>query len=254
MPIHNWQQVDAGIFHDFHLEWISALKSALNEGVLPSNFYALAEQVSGGLHPDILALTRGPSDKPHAGSSGLPRDSANGGGIALAVAPPQVRFQAFSESDIYAQKRRRISIRHVSGDRVTAILEIVSPGNKASQHAFNSFVEKSLEFLDAGIHLLLLDLFPPGPRDPQGIHAAVWSQIKNENFTLPADKPLTLVAYAAGPIRRAFIEPVAVNDTLPIMPLFLDPELYVRVPLEATYQAAFARVPRRWREVLENIA
>ena len=35
------------------------------------------------------------------------------------------------------------------------------------------------------------------------------------------------------------------------MPLFLEPELYVNVPLEATYQAAYQGVPRRWQRVLE---
>lgn len=59
-----------------------------------------------------------------------------------------------------------------------------------------------------------------------------------------------MVSYSAGDLKRALIEPVAVGDTLPEMPLFLEPERYVLVPLEATYQAAFEAVPQRWREVL----
>jgi hypothetical protein len=38
------------------------------------------------------------------------------------------------------------------------------------------------------------------------------------------------------------------------MPLYLEPDEYVLVPLEATYTAAFAEVPRRWRTVLEGAA
>jgi hypothetical protein len=34
-------------------------------------------------------------------------------------------------------------------------------------------------------------------------------------------------------------------------PLFLEPEIYVDVPLETTYQAAYRGVPRRWQRVLE---
>ena len=105
-----------------------------------------------------------------------------------------------------------------------------------------------MEFLEAGIHLLVLDLLPPGPRDPQGIHAAIWSEIQDDDFQLPPDKPLTLVSYSAGDLKRAFIEPVAVGDKLPDMPLFLEAERYVPVPLEATYRSAFAAVPKRWRE------
>ena len=66
---------------------------------------------------------------------------------------------------------------------------------------------------------------------------------------LPPDRPLTLAAYAAGAELRAFIEPVAVDLPLPDMPLFLEPEIYVNVPLETTYLAAFAAVPRYWRNV-----
>ena len=36
------------------------------------------------------------------------------------------------------------------------------------------------------------------------------------------------------------------------MPLFLEPNGYVLVPLEATYRRAFAVLPRRWRAVLES--
>jgi hypothetical protein len=251
MPTHDWTRVDAGIFHDFHHEWISSIKRALNQGLLPPDYYALAEQIAGGVHPDVLTLERrpGPGEPGGNGPSASPRA---GGAIALADAPPKARFTATAGPERYARKRSRIAVRHVSGDQVVAIVEIVSPGNKASRHALRSFVEKAVEFLEAGVHLLLLDLFPPGPRDPEGIHAAVWSEVTEAEFRLPPDKPLTLAAYAAGPAYRAYIEPVAVGDVLPDMPLFLEPGLYVPVPLEATYRGAFDLVPSRWREELER--
>jgi hypothetical protein len=36
------------------------------------------------------------------------------------------------------------------------------------------------------------------------------------------------------------------------MALFLRPDRYIYVPLEATYEAAYRGVPRFWREVLER--
>jgi hypothetical protein len=45
---------------------------------------------------------------------------------------------------------------------------------------------------------------------------------------------------------------VAVGDSLPDMPLFLDPGHYVHTPLEPTYQAAYRGVPKRWREILDG--
>src|SRR5262245_62169594 len=44
MPIHNWTRVDAGLFHAFHHNWITSLSAALNDGVLPPDYYALPEQ------------------------------------------------------------------------------------------------------------------------------------------------------------------------------------------------------------------
>ena len=70
-------------------------------------------------------------------------------------------------------------------------------------------------------------------------------------LVLMPNKPLTLAAYSAGPIKTAYVEPIAVGDVLPEMPLFLDPASSVSIPLEATYQAAWRGVPRRWRSVLE---
>ncbi len=148
-------------------------------------------------------------------------------------------------------KKSSIAVRHVSGDRIVAMIEVVSPGNKGSRHAFRAFVEKGCDLLEARVHLLLLDLFPPGRRDPNGVHAAIWQEVQDEPFVLPADKPLTLVAYECGLTTRAYIEPVAVGDSLPEMPLFLAPNWFVSVAVEATYQTAFAVLPRRWRVVLE---
>ena len=50
----------------------------------------------------------------------------------------------------------------------------------------------------------------------------------------PPDMPLTLVAYNASMQRQAYVEPTALASPLIDMPLFLDDEHYVPVPLEAT--------------------
>jgi hypothetical protein len=93
--------------------------------------------------------------------------------------------------------------------------------------------------LAQGVHLLVIDLFPPSQRDPQGIHKAIWDEFVEEDFELPADKPLTLAAYDAGPPPAAYVEPVAVSESLPDMAVFLKPECHVLAPLEATYQTTW---------------
>lgn len=53
MPIHDWTMVDSGIFHAFDFHWIGATGSALNECLLPSEYYCLPEQVAGLGNPDV---------------------------------------------------------------------------------------------------------------------------------------------------------------------------------------------------------
>ena len=250
MPIHDWTRVTPGIFHHFHHEWISTLSRALNGGLLPPGYYALAEQIAGGLGPDVLTLEMpGEStESEHPGAENGARMSV----ATLATAPPKARFTKSAEMDLQARRRNRIAIRHTSDHKVIAMIEIVSPGNKSSRAGLRSFVSKAIELLEAGIHLSVIDLFPPSRRDPQGIHAAIWSEIEDDDFQLPADKPLTLVAYATGLVKRAFIEPVSVSDDLPDLPLFLDPESYISLPLAKTYQAAWECVPSYWRAQLEG--
>ena len=48
MPIHDWKRVKAGVFHDFHHSWIEEIKRALNNGLLPADYYAMAEQQAAG--------------------------------------------------------------------------------------------------------------------------------------------------------------------------------------------------------------
>lgn len=248
MPVHDWTQVGAGIFHDFHQTWIIEIKRTLNAGLLPPGFYALAEQFAGGLGPDVLTLEAPPG----AGSAGHEGLHGNPGGVALASAPPKVRFHDRAEADHYAIKASSVIIRHASDHRVVAMAEIVSPGNKNNRHGLRGFVEKAEEVLRAGIHLLVVDLFPPGSMDPQGIHKAVWDRFADNDFILPADKQLTLAAYTGGTVQEAFIEPTAVGSSLMDMPLFLTNATYVPVPLERTYQSAWETVPLFWREQLSK--
>lgn len=241
MPIHDWTRVAAGIFHDFHQAWTIAIRNALNSGGLPPGYYAMADQVLGGPIPDVIAL--------HGRSPGS--ESADAGGVAIAEKPPQAGFETSAVQDVYARRANRLAIHHPLGE-VVAILEIVSPGNKSSRHALRSFVAKACELLERGIHLLIVDLFPPSPRDPEGIHKAIWDEIQEEAYSLPPGKPLTVAAYLGGTVKRAYVECIAVGDVLPEMPIFLSTERYVFAPLEATYRATWDVTPPPVRALLEG--
>lgn len=238
MPIHDWTRVRSNRFHDFHQRWTVTICNALNAGLLPHGYFAMVEQRVGGPELDVIALELGSSTGPTAG------------GLAVHLLPPKARFVIRSESEAYAKKANRITVRHPDGD-VVAILEVVSPGNKDSRHSIQAFARKMASLLHAGVHLLIVDLFPPSRRDPQGIHKVIWDRIHDEPFTLPSDKPLTLAAYAAGTEMVAYVEPVAVGDPLPDMPVFLTADYHVPCPLEATYQTAWEQFPAPLKKPLE---
>lgn len=238
MPVHDWTRVEAGDFHHFHQTRIPLLAAALNGGGLPPGFMALAEQVTGRSVPDVVTL-----------ESRLPR--AGAGVVAIAPPPaPSARVIQRLERMSYAKRADRVVIRHGRG-RVVAIIGILSPGNKESRHAIRSFVDKAADILSQGIHLVVVDLFPPTPRDPQGIHKAIWDEFTEEPFDFLPDKPLTVAAYIGGDLPTAYVESVGVGDHLPAIPLFLTDYDYVPCPLESTYDQAWAVFPAMLKEMLE---
>src|SRR5262249_6672271 len=84
MPVHDWTCVEAGIFHAFHTVWVAGIQSALNEGVLPDGYYALAGHHTGAGIADARTLPAPPalSQRPSP-------PAPTTGGTAVAEAPPK---------------------------------------------------------------------------------------------------------------------------------------------------------------------
>jgi hypothetical protein len=152
--------------------------------------------------------------------------------------------------DFYARMQRTLVIRHTSNDRIVARIEILSAGNKSSRHALRAFLDKTVAALDGGIHLLLVDVHPAGPRDPQGIHGSLMAEIGSEEYLLPGEQMLTAAAYIGGPVIEGFVKHFSIGEAIPAMPLFLTKENHVNVPLEASYQAAFEDMPPQYKREL----
>ncbi len=244
MPVHDGTRVGAGVYHDFHNVWIGALRNALNGGLLPSGYYAMSEQHAGKYITDVITL-HGDTPTPAA------PPTLTSGGVAVADAPPKVRRQ-LSLSGSARSLRKTLTVRHISGHRIVALLEMVLPANKDRREHVEEFVDKLENALRLGIHLLVVDLFPPKAHDPHGIHGAVWERLGDESDELPVGEPMTLAAYVASSPIRAYLEHLAAGHVLPEMPLFLDPGHYVNVPLEPTYETTWQGTPQHWRRILEH--
>ena len=240
MPIHDWTRVPSGLFHVFHQSWSIRIMDALNGGILTDGYYALVEQRVSGPEPDVIAVQTQPTEL---------------GSNTATLAPPiqpqtQMILRTSSEAASYAARANRISIRHPLG-HVVAIIELVSPGNKDSRNAIRSFIEKVVTFLSNGVHLLIVDLFPPNPeRDPNGLHKLIWDEFTDDPFTLPEENPLTIAAYQSAIEYVDHLEFTRVGNPLPDMPLFLANGHHVMLPLEATYQTTWNVCPMPIRELV----
>jgi hypothetical protein len=193
MPVHDWTTVTAGIFHDFHQAWAIEIRRALNGGVLPPGYSAMAEQWAGGTIPNVLTLQSSKRIRP-------PHDN-DGGEATLAPSATKV-VHARTPAGALARRANRIAIRHRLG-RVVAVIELVTPGNTESKREVRQFVEKTVDFLSQGVHVLLVDLFPPTSRDPDGLHSLIWDELAGgEPDEIPAEKPASLVSYQAATDER----------------------------------------------------
>lgn len=254
MPVHDWSKVTYGAFHDFHCSWITHLKEQLNR-LLPAEYYAMAEKHMITGIGDVETLTVGEDEEP-----GYSTDSAVGtmtassrtiAGIGIDDSPPRVtRHLILDDSFELSERARRIIVRTQGDHRVIAIVEIVSPGNKDHRYRLQTFVEKCIQTIRQGIHVLLIDVLPPGKLDPQGLHNEIWQALGSAHTEFQSELPLTLASYFARPESpEAFVEPTAVGRTLIPMPLFLEYDRYIEVPLDDSYVEAWQGVPEAMRPV-----
>jgi hypothetical protein len=248
MPVHDWTRVEAGIFHHFHLTWIAHLSEALKP-ILPRGYYALAEQHLGRKEGDVLALH---ASDPEVVSA--PPEPPEGGAVAVAEVPPKVE-RTLVAPPVAKGVRRTLTVRHVTGHRIIALVEILSPSNVATADSVADFVKKALAGLRSKIHLVVVDLFPPGKPDPQGVNAEIWQRLdpeEGEEYVRPPNKPFTLASYSAGYATTVYLRHLSPGEPLQDMPLFLTAERYVNLPLAPTYESAFGGMPDFWREVLQG--
>ena len=103
----------------------------------------------------------------------------------MLLAEPHVRIKAETDLEFYRRKQNVVAVRHVSGDHLVAIVEIVSRGNKSGRKAFDDFLRKAAEFLEHQVHLLILDLQPPTRAIPRGFMARSGTRLPARSMSGP---------------------------------------------------------------------
>jgi hypothetical protein len=166
----------------------------------------------------------------------------------MTAKPKATRIERTDES-VYADKADRIVIHDEDGTLVS-VIEIVSPGNKHSKANFRDFTDKAVRYLKGRVSLLVVDLFPPTPRDPAGLHAEIWDRLGQSPNEWPTDRNRGIMSYDAGEVITAYLEPMAIGDNLPEVPLFLGSSRYISLPLQSAYDVSWAAFPRVLKPLL----
>jgi hypothetical protein len=198
----------------------------------------MAEQRAELYGPDVLTLTE------------LPRPAPANPGGGVAVAEPRTTRKLVSHAA--PALGRALAVRHASGDRVVAVIELVSPRNKDRALSVGDFAGKVAGLVRRGVHVVVIDILPPGRFDPGGMHAAIWPGLDTEPDPVapPADQPLTFAGYRADERPVAYLSYAGVGQPLPDVPLFLDDGVFVEVPLEQTYMTNYAELPAELKAAL----
>lgn len=211
----------------FHHAWATFIAGQLNREELPPNYFAESEiSVGPELEIDVGAMEW--KDKGEEGKA-----------VATAVwAPPRpkIAFKVdFAHLDSYEIK----VYQELGGAQLRAVIELVSPANKDRAGSRRTFAAKCAGYLKHGIGLVIVDVVTARTAN---LHAELFDllEVKSRRPAWESTTGLYAVAYRAvtarkGPRLEVWPEPLALGETLPVLPLWLALDLCVPVRLEDSY-------------------
>ncbi len=201
-------------WHSFHNSWATYLSSQLNT-LLPEGYFA-EPNVQYGVEIDAAAFEEPGELAPPAGWIPPPVHAS----VPFSLSGAVVEVGIFSRS---------------GGPTLAGAVELVSPANKDRQAHRDALVSKCATYLQAGVGLVLVDVVTERSAD---LHRELLARLGVANPS--AATPLFGAAYR--PVERdggatldIWLEPVAIGQQLPTLPLWLRGGLCLPVELEATY-------------------
>ena len=215
-------------WNTFHSSWATRIADRLGE-TLPSEFRACEHlKLGGGVEIDVAAL-RHPSQ-------------ANG-----TVSPVLSEWQpprAVAVPATFPDQFEVLVYRQFGGRQLVAAVELVSPGNKDAPDTRAAFAMKVASYLHEGVSVLVVDVVTARRANLHDEIVRVMGM--PDDLRMPPDPPLYAASYR--PVIRdgrpeidVWVNPFAVGDPLPTMPLRLIADYFVPVELEATYMETCRR-------------
>ncbi len=223
-------------WESFHSGWANEIMRQLNR-TLPSGYVARPNVKLGvDVQADVGALEE------------TEREQAEGeGGVATATwAPPRPTLSAavdFHRLDVF-----EVQVHREGGLEMVAAVELVSPRNKDRRTARRQFVAKWAAYLQAGVSVVVVDVVT---ERRENLYAALLEQLDlategHGTGELYATACRAVPPDAPGRL-ETWVERLAPGSALPTLPLWLETDLAVPLPLERSYEATFGelRIPLR---------
>ena len=161
------------------------------------------------------------------------------GGVATAVwAPPRPTLAIATDLGDLPEYEVRVSDADLSRQLVAAI-EIVSPANKNRPWHGRAFVAKCAAMLQEHVSVVIVDLVTTRSANLYGELMAFLEQVDPSLGDIPPR--LYAVAWRfsrAGeyPLLETWAHSLTIGQALPILPLWISPDLAVPLELEASYE------------------
>jgi hypothetical protein len=217
---HHWRS--------FHGAWAAAMARLLNQGVLPSGYYAVPlVNRDGPIEIDVAALREQGASVPADGSDAPRTWTPPAPGLAVAVELPatdEVEVQVFADD----------------GDpRLAAAVELLSPRNKDRPQARQAFAVKCVGYLQQGSSVVVVDTVTTRRAD---LNAAILSLLGVDASAAAPLSSLSAASYRAIGLeeetQQLLLWPaaLALGQPLPTLPLWIASDFSVPLDLEASYQ------------------
>lgn len=216
-------------WRSFHGAWAAAMARILNQGVLPSGYYAVPlvdrdgpiEIDVAALHEQGASVSAGNTDAPPTWTPPEP---------ALAVA-----------IDLPSSESIEVQVFADDGDpRLTAAVELVSPRNKDRPQARQAFAVKCVGYLQQGCSVVVVDTVTTRRAD---LNAAILSLLDVDAVFAASPSRLSALAYRAVDREEAaqqlllWSASLVLGQPLPTLPLWIASDFSVPLDLEASYRA-----------------
>jgi len=210
----------------FHHAWATFIAQQLNQETLPPDYFAESEiSVGPELEIDVAAMEL---TSPDAEAS-----------TATAVWSP-ARPKIAAKVDFAHLDTCEVHVyQDLGGAELRAAIELISPANKDRAASRRTFAAKCAGYLKHGIGLVIIDVVTSRAAN---LHEELFDvlEVDGDPHAWTSPTGLYVVAYRAVTLRdsprvEVWPEALALNDSLPVVPLWLSVDLSVPLRLEASY-------------------